>query len=270
MFVTSAFAQTTNVEPAPAPVPAPPPATTAPVGQAAPVDGTAPVEGAAPVDQGAPDAHPAPVGGAAPVEGAAPVDGGSPDTHVAPAGAESTAHGAAGDLHEGVEAEHSSGVFPPFDPSTFPSQLLWLAITFGLFYLFLKNTLLPRVGNILEVRGNRIAGDLEEANRLKMQSDAAIAAYEHNLAEARGRANSIAQEARDAARQQAAADRQKVEDALATRLQTAEASIASIKTSAMNEVGAIAEETAGAIVQRLLGVPADAAAVASAVRAARV
>ena len=36
------------------------------------------------------------------------------------------------------EGGHEEGMFPPFDASTFPSQILWLAITFGLFYLFLK------------------------------------------------------------------------------------------------------------------------------------
>ena len=46
---------------------------------------------------------------------------------------------------------------------TFPSQLLWLAIIFGLFYLFLKRVALPRVGSILEVRSQRIAQDLDQA-----------------------------------------------------------------------------------------------------------
>ena len=41
----------------------------------------------------------------------------------------------------------------------FPSQLLWLAITFGLFYLFLKKVVLPRLGGILEDRSDRIAQD---------------------------------------------------------------------------------------------------------------
>ena len=39
----------------------------------------------------------------------------------------------------------------------YPSQLLWLAITFGLFYLFLKRVVVPRIGGILEVRQDRIA-----------------------------------------------------------------------------------------------------------------
>ena len=55
------------------------------------------------------------------------------------------------------EGGHGEAGFPPFDPSTFPSQILWLAITFGLFYLFLKKVIMPRLGGILEVRENRIA-----------------------------------------------------------------------------------------------------------------
>ena len=40
--------------------------------------------------------------------------------------------------------------FPPFDPTTFASQLLWLAITFGIFYLFMPKVIVPRIGGILE------------------------------------------------------------------------------------------------------------------------
>ena len=55
----------------------------------------------------------------------------------------------AGEGHTEAGTEHGEGqgLFPPFDPSHFPSQLLWLAIIFGLFYLFLKRVALPRVGS---------------------------------------------------------------------------------------------------------------------------
>ena len=40
------------------------------------------------------------------------------------------AAGAAVETHAGTEASaEAHGAFPPFDPTTFPSQLLWLAIT---------------------------------------------------------------------------------------------------------------------------------------------
>ena len=173
------------------------------------------------------------------------------------------------EAHAGTEAEHGKVPFPPFDPTHFASQLLWLAITFGLFYLFLKHVVLPRLGGILEVRQDRISQDLDQAGRLKGEADAAVAAYEQELATAKANANAIGQTARDSARADADAERKKVEAELESKLNAAEARIASIKASAMGEVGTIAEETASAIVRELVGGTVDKAAVAAAVKTAR-
>lgn len=179
-----------------------------------------------------------------------------------------------GEAHPGLEGrtgtgtEQSSGAFPPFDPTHFPSQILWLAITFGLFYLFLKKVVLPRIGGILEVRGDRIAQDLEQAARMKGEADAAVAAYEQELAEAKANANSIGQKARDGARADADAERKRVEAELERKLDAAEANIASIKAKAMGEVGGIAEDTATEIVRELVGGSVDKASVSAAVKAA--
>lgn len=164
---------------------------------------------------------------------------------------------------------HAEPGFPPFDSSTFPSQLLWLAITFGLFYLLLKQVVIPRIGGILEVRQDRIAQDLGEAARMKEEADAAVAAYEQELADARARANLIGQEARDGAKAQAEAERKKVEAGLEGKLSEAEARIALIKDAAMRDVGQIAEETASAVVRQLVGSDVGKAAVSAAVKAAK-
>ena len=184
-----------------------------------------------------------------------------------PAAPAADSHGAA-ETHAGTEAGHGGGVFPPFDPAHFPSQLLWLAITFGLFFLFLKKVVLPRIGGILEVRRDRIAHDLDTAARMKEEAAAAVAAYEQELADARAKSNKIAQDARDAAKAEADAERKQVEGGLNARLADAEARIAAVRASAMKDVGQIAEETAAAIVQSLVG-KSDKAAIAAAVKAAR-
>jgi F-type H+-transporting ATPase subunit b len=173
------------------------------------------------------------------------------------------------ELHSEAGVAHEGSGFPPFEVDTYASQLLWLAITFGLFYLFLKRVVLPRIAGILEVRSDRIAQDLDQAARMKEEADAAVAAYEQELAEARSRANAIGQEAQDAAKAAAEAERREVETALDGRLAEAERRIAAIKDTAMQDVGTIAEETAGAIVQELVGVKADRQTVAAAVKAAR-
>src|SRR5690606_41632227 len=79
------------------------------------------------------------------------------------------------EVHSEVGVEHDAGGnFPPFDSSTFPSQLLWLAITFGLFYLFLKKVVLPRIGGLLHVRQAPNAQDHGSAACLKEEAAADV------------------------------------------------------------------------------------------------
>lgn len=154
---------------------------------------------------------------------------------------------------EAIPPGEHKGAFPPFDAHTFASQLLWLAIAFVALYVLMSRWALPRVGGILENRQQRIAGDVAEAGRLKQESEAALAAYEKELADARARAQALATETRD--KQAAAADarRKTLEDELNARIAQSEKSIASTKAAAMSNVRGIAEDATRAIVERLLG-----------------
>jgi F-type H+-transporting ATPase subunit b len=144
-------------------------------------------------------------------------------------------------------------MFPPFDAHSFPSQLFWLIVTFVVLYVIMAKWALPQVARVIEGRQKRIADDIGEAGRLKEQSDAAIAAYEKALADARVRAQAIANETRE--KQAAAADaaRKRLEDELNGKLAEAEKTIAATKQAAMGNVRGIAESAAAAIVERLLG-----------------
>jgi F-type H+-transporting ATPase subunit b len=162
-------------------------------------------------------------------------------------------------------AEHVKGVFPPFDHSTFASQLLWLVITFGVFYLLMQRVIVPRVGGILENRHDRIAQDIEEARRLKAEADAAVAGYEKELSAAKAKGTQIASEAREAAKAEAVAERTAVEAELAKKIAQAEANIADVKAKALAEVDTIATETVAAIVEQLTGKSVSAADASAAV-----
>ena len=186
--------------------------------------------------------------------------------------AEGEAHGedaAHTEGHTEAGGGHASGGFPPFDSSTYPSQILWLAITFGLFYVFLKKVVLPRLGGIIEVRRDRIAQDLDQAARMKEEADAAVAAYEQELAEAKASANVIGQKARDRAGTDAEEVRKRIEADLDRKLADSEQRIAAIKAKALGEVDGIAEEAATEIIKELVGGSTDKSAVAAAVKAAK-
>jgi F-type H+-transporting ATPase subunit b len=157
------------------------------------------------------------------------------------------------------KGEHGGG-FPPFNAHTFPSQLVWFAIAFVLLYVLMAKWALPRVGAIIENRQKRIDGDIAEAGSLKQQSEEALAAYEKALADARGRAQAIAQETHAQQAAEAEARRKALEEQLNVKLAEAEKTIAATKQSAMSNVRGIAEDATRAIVERLIGsAPSDAA-----------
>ena len=173
--------------------------------------------------------------------------------------AETAAHTA----HTEVPGEKHT--FPPFDSQHFPSQVFWLALSFILLYVLMSRIALPRIGSIFAERQKRISDDLAAANRFKEQSEAASAAYQKSLADARSRAQSIASETREKQAAEAEATNKRLEAQLHEKLAAAEQSIAATRAAAMQNVGTIAADTAAAIVERLIGTTPSAQDVAAAV-----
>ena len=155
--------------------------------------------------------------------------------------------------------------FPPFNSETFASQLIWFVIAFVLLYVLMSRIALPRVGSIITARSGQIADDLATAQALKEETDAAIAAYEKTLADARANAQTIAGQTRDKLMAAAEERRKALEAKLNEKLQDAEKTIAQTKTAAMSNVRGIAIDAAAAIVERLIGTAPNDKAVSEAV-----
>ena len=168
--------------------------------------------------------------------------------------------------HTEADGGHGGG-FPPFESSTFASQLVSLVIAFVALYLIVSRIALPRVESVIDARQNAIEGDLAQAQKLKDESDAALRAYETDLAAARSRAQAIGSETREKLNAASEAERKTLEEQLSARLAQAEKAIAATREAAMSNVRGIAADAAGAIVQRLTGMLPDGGTVNSAVDA---
>jgi F-type H+-transporting ATPase subunit b len=168
--------------------------------------------------------------------------------------------------HTEAEGGHKAP-FPPFEKSTFASQLVSIVIAFVALYLIVSRIALPRVGGVIDARQNAIDGDLAAAQKLKDESDSALKSYESELAAARARAQAISTETRDKLNAASEAERKTLEEQLSLKLADAEKTIASTRESAMSNVRGIAADAAAAIVQRLTGVSPDGESVNSAVDA---
>ena len=166
-----------------------------------------------------------------------------------------------------TEAQGGARPFPPFQTSTFASQLVSLAIAFVALYLIVSRIALPRVGGVIDARQKAIDIDLSAAQKFKDESDAALKAYEAELASARSRAQAIGSETREKLNAQSGAERKTLEERLAHKLADAEKTIAATRTSAMTNVRGIAADAAATIVQRLTGIAPDGKSVETAVDA---
>jgi F-type H+-transporting ATPase subunit b len=156
-----------------------------------------------------------------------------------------------------TEADAHGRAFPPFQKDTFASQLVSLAVAFVALYLIVSRIALPRVGSLLDERQDAIESDLAAAQKLKDESDAALKAYENELAAARARAHAISAETREKLNAASDAERKMLEERLTLKLLEAEKTIATTREAAMSNVRSIAAEAAAAIVQRLTGVLPD-------------
>lgn len=173
--------------------------------------------------------------------------------------------------HAAGEAAHAkAGGLPQMDVSTFPSQIFWLAVTFGLLYWIISTLVLPRLGAAIEERRDRIADDLDRAAESRRLAEEAEAAYGRSLQDARAKAQAIAAATREEVGAEIGAQQKDAEASLAAKTEAAEQRIAQMKSSAAAKVREAAADTTRAIVEALIQeTPADAAVEAALVNAAK-
>ncbi|MSP82720.1 MAG: ATPase [Alphaproteobacteria bacterium] len=146
---------------------------------------------------------------------------------------------------------------PQLDTATFMPQLVWLALTFIVLYVVLSRRLLPRIGEILEARKDKIAHDLGAAEAAKKQAEATLAAYEAGIAKARVEALGLHAAAQEAAAKASAQRREEAEATLAREGAAADAAIAAAKGRALGEIREAAAEIAQAALARIVGIEVD-------------
>ena len=111
---------------------------------------------------------------------------------------------------------------PQLDVSTFAPQLVWLAITFVVLYLLMAKLGLPRVSAILDARRKRQDDDLARASELKAEAEAALAAYQKTMADARAEAQATIRERTDRFAAEAAVRQRQLAEALGELTKAAE------------------------------------------------
>lgn len=153
------------------------------------------------------------------------------------------------------EAGHgASGGMPQLDPTYFVSQIFWLVVAFAVLYWLMASRGAPRIADILETRQDRIAADLDRAQALRSEAEAAMRQHAAMIADAqaRARAELAAAQAKSAA--EAERRERELEASLQHQLAEAERRIQAARAQALGEIETVAAEVSRAAIGRLLGV----------------
>jgi F-type H+-transporting ATPase subunit b len=180
---------------------------------------------------------------------------------------EATAGAAAGSTTHEAPGKCEGGMpqlcFPDFTP-----QIIWLAIAFILLLILMSKVAMPRVASAIEQREARIKGDLDRAERVKIEADAALAAYQKTVADARAKAQSELRQSQVAIAAETAKRDAAFAQQLAQRTKVAEDGIAEAKMRALTDLRAVGAGVAGNVLGKVAGLNLPAAQVQAAVDAA--
>ncbi len=136
------------------------------------------------------------------------------------------------------------------------SELIWGLVAFLLLMLIMAKFVFPRANAMLDERRTAIQGRMEEAEAKLNEAEEARRGYEQSIADARGEANRIVEEAKTAAEQVRADIVAKAESEAAAIVERARADVAAERDRVVQElrgqVSAMSVELASRIVGREL------------------
>jgi len=151
--------------------------------------------------------------------------------------------------------------------NTYLSQVFWLFVTFGLLYLILWRSALPRITRVLTLRQKTMDEDLQMAEGLKEEAAGVLAAYEEATAKARTEAQTTLRESAEAFAATAAERHEELGRRIAEDTAASEVRIEAARAEALANVETIATELTEAATARLMGEAADRAAIETSVTA---
>ncbi len=164
------------------------------------------------------------------------------------------------------DAAAASVGMPQLDVSTWASQIFWLIICFAVLYFALSRFILPALRDTIATRSDRVADDLDAADRMQREAEEAEKAYSAALRDARAKANNVAESTRRSIDEEISAELAAADAEADAQADLAETRIKDIKSSALSQLDTVASDVASALVSELTGKTVPAKTVLAAVK----
>lgn len=154
-------------------------------------------------------------------------------------------------------AHHSSGGLPQFDPTSWPSQIFWLAVFFAILYTTFSKSVIPTLGKTIEARTSYIAENIKKAETLSAEAEALRQEVEAALKSAGQKANTDIVAAETAAKDKLTSALSDFRTRFEAQISSTEQRINAAKSEAMTEMEKIAVSLAAQAAEKIAGIPAS-------------
>ena len=114
--------------------------------------------------------------------------------------------------------------------------MIWTIVVFAISLFILRRTVFPLIGKVLDERGEKIEGDIDQAEELRKQAEEVLDEYRERLKEARAQSEEIVQRARQTSEAHEKEAKEQGKELLAEAAQRAQREIETATQRALDEL----------------------------------
>ena len=157
----------------------------------------------------------------------------------------------------------AEGGMPQLNPDYWVSQIFWVILIFGILYVILWRTILPKINENLENRKSQILTDLDNAQKFEDQSKEKLSDYNKILNQAKQEAKKILDATKTKVNRDIENKKNQFNLEIKKEIEKAEKEIKTLKLSSIENINKIAIETSSEIVRKIMSTEVNASSVSA-------
>ena len=157
----------------------------------------------------------------------------------------------------------AEGGMPQLNPDYWVSQIFWVILIFGMLYVILWRTILPKINENLENRKAQILTDLDNAQKFEDKSKEKLSDYNKILNQAKQEAKKILDATKTKVNRDIENKKNQFNLEIKKEIEKAEKEIITLKLSSIENINKIAIETSSEIVRKIISTEVNASSVSA-------
>ena len=146
----------------------------------------------------------------------------------------------------------AEGGMPQLNPDYWVSQIFWVILIFGMLYVILWRTILPKINENLENRKAQILTDLDNAQKFEDKSKEKLSDYNKILNQAKQEAKKILDATKTKVNRDIENKKNQFNLEIKKEIEKAEKEIKTLKLSSIEDINKIAIETSSEIIRKIV------------------